>query len=121
MSDISLGRLSDFKDGDHRVFAVGDLQFGVFRIGDAVAAFRNRCPHDGGPVCQGKVINRVEETLNANQESTGLQFGKERHVVCPWHGYEFSLDTGLHPGSKTLRLARVDVYVENDEIFLRQP
>lgn len=40
------------------------------------------------------------------------------HIVCPWHGFEFSVQTGEHPGSSDLKLSRVDVSEENGRIYV---
>jgi nitrite reductase/ring-hydroxylating ferredoxin subunit len=40
------------------------------------------------------------------------------HVVCPWHGYEFDLLTGLHPGGAGKRLRRADLKIMDDEIYV---
>jgi hypothetical protein len=42
-------------------------------------------PPGGGPVCQGKVIPRVEEEL-ARSNRRSLRFIKSNNIVCPWHG-----------------------------------
>ena len=94
MTEIMVGACSELADGDHRIVAIGELEVGIFRLGDRFVAYENRCPHHGGPVCQGKLFNRVEEIIMPDQTSRGLRFSKDRHVVCPWHGYEFDLDTG---------------------------
>jgi nitrite reductase/ring-hydroxylating ferredoxin subunit len=75
-------------------------------------------PHAGGPVCQGKIFNRVEEVLAVDMKSRGLRFSNDRHVVCPWHGYEFNIETGCHPGDETVRLTPIPVDVRDGEIFV---
>ena len=61
MSEVLIGEMKEFADGDYRVLRVENFEFGIFRQGDRLVAYENQCPHDGGPVCQGKVIPRVEE------------------------------------------------------------
>lgn len=121
MSEIVIGAFSEFADGDYRVLAVGDIEVGVFRRGERLVAYENRCPHYGGPVCQGKIFNRVEEILMPDQTSLGLRFTKDQHVVCPWHGYEFNLDTGCHPGDRNIRLRPVPVRIEDDRVYVSIP
>jgi nitrite reductase/ring-hydroxylating ferredoxin subunit len=121
MNEIMIGHLSDFSDQDHRILAVGELEVGIFRRGTKLYAYENSCPHYGGPVCQGKIFNRVLETLAPDQTSTGLKFSSEEHIVCPWHGYEYSLVTGSHPGDAALRLTALDVRLDDDRVYLRVP
>ena len=83
MNEIMVGELSEFAEGGYRVLRVDTFEFGVFRQGDRVVAYENYCPHDGGPVCQGKVIPRVEEELGPDQSSRGLRFSdKRKNSIC---------------------------------------
>jgi nitrite reductase (NADH) small subunit len=121
MDEIAVGKLSDIPDGDYRIFSVGQLEVGIFRTGSKVLAYENVCPHAGGPVCQGKIFNKVEEIITPDKKSAGLRFGKARHIVCPWHGYEYDLLTGAHPGDPSLRLTPVKVAVRDDQIYVGMP
>ena len=103
MQEVEIGKLADIADGDYQVFAVDKLEVGIFRTGSKVLAYENVCPHAGGPVCQGKIFNQVEEVITPDKKSAGLRFGKQRHIVCPWHGYEFDLATGCHPGDPSMQ------------------
>jgi nitrite reductase/ring-hydroxylating ferredoxin subunit len=121
MTEIMVGALRDFTDGDYRIFRVEEFEFGIFRRGDRLLAYENRCPHDGGPVCQGKVIPRVEEALAPDQTSRGLRFSARHNIVCPWHGWEFDIETGRHCGDPKYRLRPVSVRVQNDHVFVALP
>ena len=100
---------------------VDGLEVGVFRIGKKLVAYKNECPHYGGPVCQGKIFNQTEELLDADKASRGLRFSSVRNIVCPWHGYEFNIETGCHPGDPSVRLEPVDVAVRDARIYLQVP
>ena len=121
MTEIMVGPIRELADGDYRVVAVGALEVGIFRLGDRIVAYENRCPHYGGPVCQGRLFHRVEETVMPDQTSRGLRFTNDMHVVCPWHGYEFSLETGRHPGDPRVRLRPIPVRVTGDAIYIDTP
>jgi len=121
MNEIMVGELREFKEGDYRVLKVEDFEFGIYRHGDRLLAYENLCPHDGGPVCQGKVIPRVEEMLGADQKSRGLRFSDRRNIVCPWHGWEFDLESGRHCGDPKYRLRPVNVRVEENRVYVKLP
>jgi nitrite reductase/ring-hydroxylating ferredoxin subunit len=121
MEEIAVGKLNDIADGDYKIFAVEQLEVGIFRTGSKVLAYENVCPHAGGPVCQGKIFHQVEEIITPDKKSAGLRFGKQRHIVCPWHGYEFDLATGCHPGDATVRLTPVKVAVRDGQVFVSVP
>ena len=116
-----VGELSEFAEGGYRVLRVDSFEFGVFRQGDRVVAYENYCPHDGGPVCQGKVIPRVEEELGPDQTSRGLRFSDKRNIVCPWHGWEFDIESGRHCGDPKYRLRPVDVRVRDNRVYVSVP
>src|SRR4029077_4993061 len=109
MDEVAIGKLTDIADGDYRVFAVEELEVGIFRTGSKVLAYENVCPHPGGPGCKGNIFTQLEEIIQPDKKSAGLRFGKQRHIVCPWHGYEFDLATGCHPGYSSVRLTAVKV------------
>ena len=121
MDEVAVGALADWADGDHRIFSIDALEVGIFRLGDKVVAYENDCPHAGGPVCQGKIFNRVEEALTPDKKSAGVKFSDRRQIVCPWHGYEFDVETGCHPGNARMKLRRVKVDVREGQIYVRLP
>ena len=57
-----------------RAVQLGDREVALFNLGNRVLATNNRCPHQGGPLCDGIV--------------TGDS------VVCPLHAWKTNLATG---------------------------
>ena len=99
MNHVSIGRYETLRERERLVVDIGGVEVGVFFIGEAVRAWLNRCPHMGGPACQGKLMPRTLEATAPDGRSLGLAFSKtDRHIVCPWHGYEFDVLTGQPPG-----------------------
>ena len=48
--------------------------------------------------------------IDENGASRGFAFDESRlHIVCPWHGYEYDIESGTHPGRPSLKLLRVAV------------
>ncbi|MDN5917182.1 MAG: Rieske 2Fe-2S domain-containing protein [Pseudonocardia sp.] len=75
------------------------LTVGIFRFRGRLRAYENVCAHQGGPACQGRIVPRVREKLDESRRSQGLVFDEgSMHVVCPWHGFEYDVTTGHHPG-----------------------
>ncbi|MBM3609438.1 MAG: Rieske (2Fe-2S) protein [Alphaproteobacteria bacterium] len=118
MAEFNVGKFADIPDGGHKVFAAGGREVGVFRAGEKLFAWENHCPHAGGPICQGKIFNRVDEKLSDDKRSLGLAYRKERHIVCPWHGFEFDIATGKHPGDESVKLRGIPVKVQDGQVFL---
>jgi nitrite reductase (NADH) small subunit len=122
MREVSVGSVSDFEDPGRKIVGFEGFEVGVFKLDGEFYAYLNHCPHLGGPVCQGKMIAKVEEILADDMTSKGMAFSKTRlHVVCPWHGYEFDIRTGVHPGNPRARLRRIRVTVMDGEVLIAVP
>src|SRR5262249_30840432 len=121
MNEIMVGELSEFTEAGYRVLRVDTFEFGIFREGDRLVAYENQCPHDGGPVCQGKVIPRVEEELAPDQTSRGPRFSKKRNIVRPWPGWKSNSDAAGHGGAPKYRLRPVDVRVRDTRVYVSIP
>ena len=120
MADLYVGRTEEFGDRDRKIIAQGDLEIGVFHVYGEFFAYENNCVHQGGPACQGKIINRVEEVIHETEKTAhGLKFSEtDVHIVCPWHGYEYNVRDGRHPGSKNIRLRPFKVEVKDGEVYV---
>ena len=57
-----------------RAVSIGDRELALFNLGDDFLAIANRCPHRGGPLCDGIVTGRS--------------------VVCPLHAWKLNLVSG---------------------------
>ena len=113
------GRSDRIPEQGRLVVDIGERTVGIFRVGGKLFAYHNTCPHMGGPVCQGLVIPAVRELVNEKQVSTGYAFDEsEMRIVCPWHGYEFSIETGSHPAKPSIRLTRVAVEEEGGDVYV---
>jgi nitrite reductase/ring-hydroxylating ferredoxin subunit len=62
----------------------------VVRRGDRIAAIRDYCPHQAGPLCAGPV--RAE--LGSDGVGSVHRQGDLLVVACPWHGWEFEIFSG---------------------------
>ena len=88
MKDVAIGTASGFPNPGRKVVEVDGIEVGVFCHNGKFTAFENVCPHMGGPVCQGKIIARVQELIAQDKTSLGLAFSRDHtNVACPWHGY----------------------------------
>ncbi len=68
MQAFRVGLISDFKNRDKKVILVDNEEVGIFRIDDNFYAWKNICPHQGGPVCQGRLYPLVKENLDDQKE-----------------------------------------------------
>jgi nitrite reductase/ring-hydroxylating ferredoxin subunit len=105
---VVVAPVSEFAPGERRIVEAGKRSIGVFRIGDRFYAVRNRCPHMGGPLCQGRVARWARSSGPGDfsmEADTAL-------LACPWHGWEYELATGqsfLGPGEPGVKAYEVSV------------
>ena len=118
--EFAVGSSADVPEGGRLVVDAGEKTIGVFRVEGRLYAYENTCPHQGGPVCQGLIIPAVNETLDDQRASTGFAFNEDdMRIVCPWHGFEFSIKTGCHPASARIKLLPVNVEELDGTIYVR--
>jgi 3-phenylpropionate/trans-cinnamate dioxygenase ferredoxin subunit len=103
--------VEEIPPGTHKIVAVAGRSIGVFNIGGEFFALRNSCPHQGGPLCTGRVSGFViAETPGEYTYSR-----KGEILRCPWHGWEFDIRTGQSWFDPTkVRVRRYEVTVEPD-------
>ena len=122
MGEVIIGSVSEFGDPGRKIIGFEGFEVAVFKLDGEFFGYLNQCPHMGGPACQGKMIAKVEEIIAEDRTSKGMAFSKTKlHVVCPWHGFEFDIRTGVHPGNPRARLRRIDVAVSDGEVTISVP
>jgi nitrite reductase/ring-hydroxylating ferredoxin subunit len=117
--EYRVGRQEDFADGDKRLVIVGGVEVGIFRLDGEIFSWRNACPHQGGPVCQGQIFRRVLDRIDPGGEQRGRVYHeRDVNIVCPWHGAEFDIRTGRHAGTGRLKLRAVPAQIREGEVYL---
>ena len=115
---VVVAPVDEFQPGDRRIITVGGRSIGVFRVGDRFYGIRNRCPHQGGPLCQGRIAPWARSSgpgdFQLDAESTLL--------ACPWHGWMYDVRTGqcVFPG-RGASVPSYPVRLEADQILVELP
>ncbi len=119
MKSFRVGMVEDFNDRDKKVVTIDNEEVGIFRMGRDFYAWKNVCPHQGGPVCQGRLFPLVRENLDNEMQSHGRLYDDNYlNIVCPWHGLEFDVRTGKHPGNKKLSLEPLPIKIESEIVYV---
>jgi len=66
-----------------------------------IHAFNGLCPHLNGPLGHGNLV--------------------DGRIVCPWHGWEFDVETGALDFNPRVRLQRYGVEVRDGAVFVDVP
>ena len=119
MPECFVAKASELKDGDRRVVMYDRHEVGVFCDKGELYAYSNFCLHQGGPACEGLMIAKVEEKIEADKTSSGMKFNHDEiHFVCPWHGWEYILKTGECAANKKVKLRKYDILRKGDDIYV---
>lgn len=82
-----------------RAVTVGGAEIAIFHLENRYLTIENKCPHKGGPLCDGIVSGAT--------------------VVCPLHGRRFDLETGMAVrASEPSCVATFPTRVEDGIIFV---
>ena len=119
MAEVFVAKSVDLPEGSRRLVVEDRHHIGVIRANGRLHAFANLCPHQGGPVCDGLLIHRVEEVIAPDKTYHGMRFNRDDlHLVCPWHGWEFDIESGRCAGDGRHRLRRYETVERDDAIFV---
>jgi len=76
--------------GARKLVTLEGKGIGVFNVNGNYYALRNVCPHQGAPLCAGKVTG-----MTLPSRPGEYVYGREGEIVrCPWHGWEFDIASG---------------------------
>jgi nitrite reductase (NADH) small subunit len=119
VAEIDVGDASDFNDGVRKNVHIDGREVTVLSADGAYYAIENKCLHMGGPVGEGIVIGRVEAIVDDKRRLVGERFNNdEKHIVCPWHGYEYELSTGEFCGDRSKRLRTYQAIERDGRIYV---
>jgi len=109
-----VGSEGDLRATGRLVARLGNREVGVLldRETGAARAFRNRCPHHGAPLCEGVVRPR----LGGAPGRYTLAGSAVLH--CPWHGWQFDLDTGRCPEDARMRVAVYEARIDDGRVLV---
>jgi nitrite reductase (NADH) small subunit len=86
----------------------------VFNVEGQVFALSNHCPHRGGPLCHGRISGAVLPS-----QPYEYRYGREgRVLICPWHGWEFDIESGRTIFDPAVRVKIYEARIEEGEIVL---
>lgn len=114
----SAGAIERFADRHAIGMTLAGTPVGIVRVDGAFHAFRNECPHQGAPLCAG----RFAGTMIPSRPNT-LEYGLEYRVIrCPWHGWEFDVESGDAVfGITRRRLLMYETEQRDGELYIQLP
>ena len=118
MSRHVVGRVADGAPGTCKLVTAKGRGIGVFNVGGKFYALANRCPHKGGPLCDGRITGLTQSGGPGDYRL--IRNGE--FLRCPWHGWEFEIATGQsYCDPKTMRIRQFEVTVTPGDELVKGP
>lgn len=83
--------VSELPPGERLVTEVAGRKIVIFNLGGEFFGLFNRCPHQGGDLCEGRTTGLLE----AGGKPGDYRYTRQGEILrCPWHGWEFDIRSG---------------------------
>jgi len=90
MAKHIVGTVAEIPLKGRKLVEVAGRTIGIFNLGGEFFALRHRCPHQGGPLCDGPLGSCVTSSVPGQYDVS-----RSGEILrCPWHGWEFDVRTG---------------------------
>lgn len=113
-----VAKANEFEDLKPVFVNVGKQNVGVYRANGKFYAYLNECAHQGGPACEGGVMKRVKASIAANGGFEEYVSENDYVIACPWHGVEYSMETGEFDQDPQLKLKSFPVRLKGGDVYL---
>ena len=99
--------------GERKIVEVGGQSVGIFNVHGVFYALKNRCPHQGAPLCLGSLKGTALPSLPGE-----YLWGREGEILrCPWHGWEFDITNGRSVWNpRRCRVRSYEITVEKETV-----
>ena len=98
MVKIEIGKKEEFQEDTGTLIEKEGKQIAVFNKNGKLFAIDHVCLHKGGPLAEG--------------------FVDDNTVTCPWHGWQYNIETGECLTSQGMKLNAYKIFEENEKVFL---
>jgi len=110
--------VDELTPGERAIVDVNGHDVGVFNVDGEYYALLNTCPHERGPVCDGSVRGILEAEWPGPGERVVESYAETPAISCPWHGWEFDMETGKHVGDQNCVVPTFDVVAEDGTLYV---
>jgi nitrite reductase (NADH) small subunit len=93
-----VARVEEIPPGQSKVVQVNEKPIALFNVGGSFYAIYNICPHEGGPLAEGRLKGCV--------------------VSCPWHDLAFDVRDGQATDGGGYCVGSYEVVVQDREVFV---
>lgn len=113
---LTVAHSEELEPGKSKLINVEGINIALFNVDGKLYGFQNECPHMGAPMLYGNITGTMLPC-----EPHTYEYGCDHEILrCPWHGWEFDMNTGrsLYDSKKGSRIRTFKVMRENDSIIV---
>ncbi len=96
---VKVAKKSEIPDDTGKKVEVNGMEIALFKSGGKICAVHAVCPHQGGPLDEGGIHNNL--------------------VMCPWHGWEFDVQTGKCSFNEAIKIPTFEVKEEGEDVYVK--
>ena len=90
MAKHVVATVGEIPDGGSKLVEIKGRPIALYNVKGEFFALYDKCPHEGGSLCKGKLTGLVESDGPGD-----YRLSRQGEIVrCSWHGWEFDLRTG---------------------------
>jgi nitrite reductase (NADH) small subunit len=108
--------IGELPPGTSRTVEAFGMDIALFNVQGELFAVAAKCPHAGGPLCHGKVGGTPLPSA-PYEYRWGMD---DRVLTCPWHGWQFELETGESLFDPLVAIATYRVEVNDGSIYVSE-
>lgn len=110
--------IDEVAPGASKRVTVAGRDIALFNLGGEFFALANKCPHESGSLCDGRIIGLAM----ADEPGQYRLLRDGEFVKCSWHGWEFDIRTGqAWCDPSNTRVRAYDTAVEKGEAVVKGP
>lgn len=99
MKWIQVARIEDVPTNTGLPVQAEEQAIALYKVDGKVYALDGVCPHAGGPLAEGSLNGCL--------------------AMCPWHGWEFNVKTGVCDFNPSIATKTFPVKEENGQVFIQ--
>lgn len=90
-------------------------EISVFEVDGEYHGVLNYCPHQAGPLCEGRVVG---DTKIGDDGWTWVSDREGEIISCPWHAWKFDIKDGDCIDDDQYSVPTYEVEVEDGELYV---
>ena len=98
---VKMAALGELPAGGAKEVEFEGRVYALFNVEGRISCIDGICPHQGGPLVDGPLEGCM--------------------VACPWHGWEFDVQTGKTPLGPKIKVDVFEVKVEGEDVLVLVP